>query len=47
MHTLISDNKKYVVIEKEKFDKIQLLAEQKFKPIKIFTLEGGKKHSYK
>ena len=47
MGTLTIDNKKYVVIEQEKFDKIQLLAAQKSLPVKKLTLEEGKKHAYK
>ena len=47
MGTLTIDNKKYVVIEKEKFDKIQLLASHKSLPVKKLTLQAGKTLAYK
>jgi len=47
MGTLTIDNKKFVVIEQKKFDKIQLLAAQKSSPVKKLTLAAGKKHAYK
>lgn len=47
MGTLTIDNKKFVVIEQKKFDKIQLLATQKSSPVKKLTLAAGKKHAYK
>ena len=47
METLTIDNKKFVVIEQKKFDKIQLLAAQKSLPVKKLTLAAGKKHAYK
>ena len=47
MGTLTIDNKKYVVIEQEKFDEIQLLAAQKSLPVKKLTLAAGKKLVYK
>jgi hypothetical protein len=47
MGTLTIDNKKFVVIEQKKFDKIQLLAAQKSASAKKLTLSAGKKHAYK
>ena len=47
METLTIENKKFVVIEQKKFDKIELLAAQKFGPVKKLTLAGGKKYAYK
>ena len=47
MGTLTIDNKKYVVIEQEKFDEIQLLAAQKSSPVKKLTLAAGKKLAFK
>ena len=47
MGTLIIDNKKFVVIEQKKFEKLQLLAAKKATPVKKLTLEAGKKHAYK
>lgn len=47
MGTLTIDNKKFVVIEQKKFDKIQLLAAQKSAPAKKLSLAVGKRHAYK
>lgn len=47
MCTLKIGNKKFIVIEQKKFDKIQLLAAQKSTPVKKFTLVEGKRHAYK
>ena len=47
MGTLTIDNKNFVVIEQKEFDKLQLLAAQKTRPVKKLTLAAGKKHAYK
>ena len=47
MGTLTIDNKKFVVIEQNKFDKLQLLAAQKTEPVKKFSLDTEKKHAHK
>ncbi len=47
MDTLIIDKKKFVIIEKSAFDKLQLLAAQKTAPVKKLSLTAGKKHAYK
>jgi len=47
METLTLDKKKFVVIEQNEFDKLQLLAAKKTTPAKKFTLAAGKKHAYK
>ncbi|WP_462251522.1 hypothetical protein [Ferruginibacter sp.] len=47
MGTLTIDNKRFVVIEQKKFEKLQLLAAQKTAPVKKLTLVAGKKHAYK
>ena len=47
METLIIDKKKFVVIEQKEFDKIQLLAAKKSKPVRKLSLAAGKKHAYK
>lgn len=47
MGTLTIDNKKFVVIEQKKIDRIQLLASQKNTPAKKLLLTAGKKHAYK
>jgi hypothetical protein len=45
MSTLIIDNKKFVVIEQKKFEKLQLLAAKKSAPTKKLTLAAGRKHA--
>ena len=45
MSTLTIDNKKFVVIEQKKYEKLQLLAAKKTKPAKKLTLAAGKKHA--
>jgi hypothetical protein len=47
MGTLTIDNKKFVVIEQNKFDKLQLLAAQKTTPVKKLSLAAGRKHAHK
>ena len=47
METLTIDNKKFVVIEQKRFEKIQLIAAQKLPPAKKLSLAAGKKHAYK
>ena len=47
METLILDKKKFVVIEQNEFDKLQLLDAKKTTPAKKLTLAAGKKHAYK
>jgi len=47
MDTLTIDKKKFVVIEQEEYNKLQLLAAQKTVPVKKLTLAAGKKHAYK
>jgi len=47
MDTLTIDKKKFVVIEQEEYNKLQLLAAQKTVPVKKMTLAAGKKHAYK
>jgi len=47
MDTLTIDKKKFVVIEQEEYNKLQLLAAQKTVPVKKMTLAVGKKHAYK
>ena len=47
MDTLTIDKKKFVVIEQNEFDKLQLLAAQKIRPAKKISLATGKKHAYK
>ena len=45
MSTLTIDNKKFVVIEQKKYEKLQLLAAKKTKPAKKLSLAAGKKHA--
>ena len=47
METLTLDNKRFVVIEQNEFDKLQLLAAKKTVPAKKLSLAAGKKHAYK
>ncbi len=47
MSTVTIDNKKFVVIEQKKFEKIQLLAAKKSVPSKKLSLAAGKKHALK
>ena len=47
METLTLDNKRFVVIEQNEFDKLQLLAAKKIVPAKKLSLAAGKKHAYK
>jgi len=47
METLTLDKKKFVVIEQDEFQKLQLLAAKKTAPAKKLTLTAGKKHAYK
>jgi hypothetical protein len=47
MSTVTIDNKKFVVIEQKKFEKIQLLAAKKSTPSKKLSLAAGKKHALK
>ena len=47
METLTLDNKRFVVIEQNEFDKLQLLAAKKTTPAKKLSLTTGKKHAYK
>lgn len=47
MCTLTIENKRFVVIEQKKFNKIQLLAAKKSLSVKKLTLAAGKKHAYK
>jgi hypothetical protein len=47
MSTVTIDNKKFVVIEQKKFEKLQLLAAQKTTPSKKLSLAAGKKHALK
>ena len=43
MGTLTIDKKKFEVIEQKEFDKLQLLAAQKTKPVKKLSLSAGRK----
>lgn len=47
MNTIILDKKKYVVIEQEKFEDLQLEAARKTEPVKKLSLTKGKQHAYK
>ena len=47
MTTIILDNKKYVVVKQEDFEKIQQRAASKTPPVKKMSLSQGKKHAYK
>jgi len=47
MGTITIDKKKFVVIEQKEFDKLQLLAAQKTKPVKKLSLSAGRKHAHK
>lgn len=42
MNTIMLNNKKYVIIEQEKFDELQLKAAQKTEPAKKLSLLKGK-----
>lgn len=47
MDTLTINNTQFVVIEKKKFDKIQLTAAQKTPLVKKLSLPAGRKHALK
>lgn len=47
MNTIVLDKKKYVIIEQEKFEELQLKAAQKTDPVKKLSLPKGKQHAYK
>ena len=47
MNTIILDKKKYVVIEQEKFEELQLQAAKKAEPVKKLSLAKGKQLAYK
>jgi hypothetical protein len=47
MNTVILDKKKYVIIEQEKFEELQLEAARKSEPVKKMSLAKGKQHAYK
>ena len=47
METVIIHKKKYVVIEQEAYDKLQLLAAKKTAPAKKLSLAAGRKHAHK
>lgn len=47
MGTITLSNKKYVVVEQKKFEKLQTLAAQKMPSRKKFSLSEGKKYAYK
>jgi len=47
MNTIILDKKKYVVVEQERFEELQLKAAQKTEPVKKLSLLKGKQHAYK
>ena len=47
MNTIILDKRKYVVIEQEKFEELQLQAARKTKPVNKLSLAKGKQHAYK
>lgn len=47
MDTLTIDKKKFVVIEQEEYNKLQLLVAQKTVPVKKMALAAGKKRDYK
>jgi hypothetical protein len=47
MNTLILNKKKYVVVEQEKFEELQLEAARKTEPVKKLSLAKGKQHAYK
>jgi hypothetical protein len=47
METLTLNKKKFVIIEKNEFEKIQLKAAQKTPGVKKLSLNAGRKHSLK
>ena len=47
MNTIVLGKKKYVVIEQERFEELQLKAAQKTEPVKKLSLLKGKQHAYK
>ena len=47
METLTINKKKFVIIEQQKFEKIQLKAAQKIPVAKKLTLSAGRKHALK
>jgi hypothetical protein len=47
METLTLDKKKFVLIEQDEFEILQLLAAKKTAPAKKLTLAAGKKHACK
>ncbi len=47
MNTIILDKKKYVVVEQERFEELQLKAAQKTEPVKKLSLPKGKQRAYK
>ncbi|HEX8277139.1 MAG TPA: hypothetical protein VF540_00530 [Segetibacter sp.] len=47
INTIILDKKKYVVVEQEKFEELQLEAARKTEPVKKLSLAKGKQHAYK
>ncbi|WP_190277384.1 hypothetical protein [Taibaiella lutea] len=47
METITLSNKKYVVVEQKKFEKLQTLAAQKMPSHKKLSLNEGKKYAYK
>ena len=42
MNTLIIDKKKYILIEQEKFEELQMEAARKIEPVKKLSLLKGK-----
>jgi hypothetical protein len=47
MSTVVTDKKKYVIVEQKAYDKLQLLAAQKNTPSKKMTLAAGRKKAYR
>lgn len=47
METITLSNKKYVVVEQKKFEKLQTLAAQKMPSQKKLSLIEGRKNAYK
>ncbi len=47
MNRLILDSKKYIVVEQNSFEKLQIKAAQKMQPVKKLSLFKSKEYAYK
>ena len=47
MNTITLYKKKYIIVEQEKFEELQVEAARKAEPVKKLSLAKGKQHAYK